>query len=272
MDFQLNVRQVYRYQEDGIDKYFVYIGDSDISNEIFAGEIGLPDDHRPHLVLETLTDMVLFLDEIKIIKANTISDPLYIKGERVIVPAFEFNSLINSICSILLNKYTLNITSKSTKNYDSTTKCLKDIVFPEKLIRLLMWNNKKSSIKFDKKKVLRDVYKYNVYFAYLGTNVGSEIDKLRPVLIWKTHTNTENKKESSYYVFPISTKIPSKNYYYNVPVVINGNKNIIKINDGKRISIKRIEKPLVDNITKKTVKISEETVEQIKIAIEKYFL
>ena len=36
----LNVRGVYRYTENEIEKYFVYIGDSDYSKIIVAGEIG----------------------------------------------------------------------------------------------------------------------------------------------------------------------------------------------------------------------------------------
>lgn len=269
---QLNVRQIYKYKENEQDRYFVYIGDSDISNEIYGGEIGLIDNNRPFSKIPQLRDMVLFLDELKVIKSNTIIDQLYIKGERAIVPAFEFSNLINSISINLLNKYSINIKSNSDNNYNADENNLKDIVFPEKLIRLLIWNNKKSDIKFNKENILNDVYLYNVYFAYLGTNIGSEIDKFRPVLIWKAHINKNNRNESSFFVFPISSKIPKKDYYYNIPITINGKKNIIKINDGKRISIKRIEKSLLDNETKKTVKIDKEKINEIKNAISRYFL
>ena len=272
MKFQLNVRQIYKYIENDSTKYFVYIGDSDISNEIYGGEIGEKDEQRPYSKIDYLSDLVLFLDELKKIKADSVIEPLYIKGNTTFVPAFEFNTLIHSVCTILLNKYSINVMTNSDKNYDSNTKCLTDIVFPEKLIRLLMWNNKKNYIKFNKKNIVKDIYKYNVYFAYLGTNVGSEIEKYRPVLIWKTHINKHNSKENSFFVFPISSKIPKKNFYFNVPIKINGKTNIVKINDGKRISINRIDKSLKDETTKMTVKITGEEILGIKKAIGKYFL
>lgn len=104
----------------------------------------------------------------------------------------------------------------------------------------------------------------------MGCNIGCEIEKLRPILIWKEHINTSNPNENSYYVFPISSKIPKKKYYYNIEININGQKNIIKINDGKRISIKRIIKPFKDS-SNKTYSISQETSNEIKNAIKMYF-
>ena len=44
-----------------------------------------------------------------------------------------------------------------------------------------------------------------------------------------------------------------------------------KINDGKRISTKRIIKPLRDNSTQKTIKMEEHKIQEIKEAINKYF-
>lgn len=105
----------------------------------------------------------------------------------------------------------------------------------------------------------------------MGCNLGCEIEKLRPVLIWKEHINTKNSDENSYFIFPISSKIPQKKYYYNIEINVNGKKNIIKVNDGKIISIKRIQKPLIDNNTKKTYFIEQQTISEIKDAIKKYF-
>ncbi len=264
------VRTIYKYQMDGTVKYFTYIGDSDNSNEILAGEVGCKDDTRSYLCLNGL-NMVLFQDKLLIIDPSTIIGELYIEGKKAEVPVYEFQSLINSLCSILLSQFSNNVIATSNKNFNSSNTLLKDISFPEKIIRMLLWDNKKKELKFDKKNIVKNIYRYNVYFAYMGCNVGCEIDKLRPALIWKQHTNEENPYDSSYYVFPISSKIPKKSYYYNVEVMINGEKNIIKINDGKRISVKRILKPLINNDTKLTFKIDENTISNVKKAIMKYF-
>lgn len=272
MSRNLNVRTIYKYSENSIAKYFVYIGDSDISNELYGGEISTPDENRPFIRLSCLDNLVLFVDKLIIIDSNSILCPLYIRRTLCRVAPFEFHSLVNNICNSLLDEYSMNIVSTNNSNFDSNNNKLFDVVFPEKLIRLLTWNEKKRKIKFDKKNIVQNIYKFNVYFAYLGTNVGSEIDKLRPVLIWKLHENKDNQYENSYFVFPISSKIPRKNYYYNVRVNINGNENIIKINDGKRINIKRILKPLIDDTTKKTYCIDEDTIKSVKDAIARYFV
>ncbi len=126
-------------------------------------------------------------------------------------------------------------------------------------------------IKLFKNQNLKNVFKNNLYWAYIGCNIGCEIEKLRPVLIWKEHINKNNPDDNSFFVFPISSKIPSKKYYYNIEIEVNGKTNIVKVNDGKRISIKRIVKPLIDDSTKKTYAISELTIKEIKDAIKMYF-
>ena len=263
------IKNIYKYN-DGTDKYCVYLGDSDNSHEIFVAEIADVDESRTYIKMKNGMNKVLFIDKLLFIDPANVISPLYIKGSIVTISAFEFHSLLNSLCTKVLTQYSANIINLSNQNYDSNSDTIVDTSFSEKILRLLIWNDKKRKLKFDNGHFVRNIYKYNVYFAYMGCNIGCEIEKLRPVLIWKEHINASNKNENSYYVFPISSKIPKKKYYYNVEVDINGQKNIIKINDGKRISIKRIVKPL--KISKnQTFKIDDNTKQEIKNAIKMYF-
>lgn len=266
----LNVRGVYRYTENEIEKYFVYIGDSDYSKIIVAGEIGEKNDERLYIELDNL-NMVLYIDKLFEIKSNVNITQLFIKGEHYYISAYKFQTLINSLTNMLLNKFERNILSTTNKNYDEDNSKIVDLTLPEKIIRLIIWNDKKREIKFDDRKLIERCYQFDVYFAYLGVNVGNEIEKLRPVVIWKQHINKTNPKDTSYYVFPISSKPSNKKYYYNVEIDINGDKNYVKINDGKRISSLRIIKPLKNKATKKTHKLAEEEIQRIKNAITKYF-
>lgn len=266
----LNVRGVYRYTENEIEKYFVYIGDSDYSKIIVAGEIGEKNDERLYIELDNL-NMVLYIDKLFEIKSNVNITQLFIKGEHYYISAYKFQTLINSLTNMLLNKFERNILSTTNKNYDEDNSKIVDLTLPEKIIRLIIWNDKKREIKFDDRKLIERCYQFDVYFAYLGVNVGNEIEKLRPVVIWKQHINKTNPKDTSYYVFPISSKPSNKKYYYNVEIDINGDKNYVKINDGKRISSLRIIKPLKNKTTKKTHKLAEEEIQRIKNAITKYF-
>ena len=266
----LKVRKIYKYMDNDVLKYFVYLGDSNNSNDILAGEVGAADDARFYQSLKNM-NMVLFIDHLLIVHPSTIIGELYIAGAVAEVEASLFQLLINNICISLLENYSKSMTLISNRNYDSANDILFDITFPEKMLRLLSWNEKKKELKFERINFLKNVFKYNIYFAYLGCNIGCEIEKLRPVLIWKEHINKENPSDNSYFVFPITSKIPKKRYYYNVELDINGEKNLVKINDGKRISTKRIIKPLRDNSTQKTIKIEEHKIQEIKEAINKYF-
>lgn len=263
------IRNIYKYN-DGSDKYCIYLGDSDNSNEIIVVEVGHIDETRKYISMKNQLKMVVFIDKILYIHPHDIISPLYLKGKIASITALEFCCLLKSLCMIILNDYSLNAIKLIESNYDSVHDKILDVSFSEKILRFLIWNDKKKILKFENKKILKNVFKNNVYWAYMGCNIGCEIEKLRPVLIWKEHVNTSNPNENSYYVFPISSKIPKKKYYYNIEININGQKNIIKINDGKRISIKRIVKPFKDS-SNKTYSISQETSNEIKNAIKTYF-
>lgn len=101
-------------------------------------------------------------------------------------------------------------------------------LFLEKILRFLIWTDKKEELKFTKRKNLKNVFKNNVYWAYMGCNIGCEIEKLRPVLVWKEHINPRNTDENSYFVFPISSKILKNKYYYNIEIDVNGQKIQLK--------------------------------------------
>lgn len=264
------IRNIYKYN-DGIDKYCIYLGDSDNSNQIIVAEVGVIDNARQYKIISCLTNMVMFIDKILYIHPNTVISPLFIKGKIVSITPLEFHDLLKELCKNILNIYEVDNLKLIDNNYDSVNDKIIDVSFSEKLLRFLIWTDKKEELKFSQKNNVKNIRKNNVYWAYMGCNLGCEIEKLRPVLIWKEHINLSNPDENSYFVFPISSKIPKKKYYYNIEIYVNGKKNIIKINDGKRISIKRIEKPLVDNTTKKTYFIDQQKIIEIKDAIKMYF-
>ena len=264
------IRNIYKYN-DGIDKYCIYLGDSDNSNQIIVAEVATIDTTRQYRPIACLTDMVMFIDKILYIHPNTVVSPLFIKGKIVSITPLEFHDLLKELCKNILNDYEADILKLIDGNYDFVNDKIIDVSFSEKLLRFLIWTEKKEELKFLHKNNVKNIRQNNVYWAYMGCNLGCEIEKLRPVLIWKEHINPRNTDENSYFVFPISSKIPKKKYYYNIEIYVNGKKNIIKINDGKRISIKRIEKPLVDNTTKKTYFIDQQKIIEIKDEIKMYF-
>lgn len=265
-------RNVYKYNNDkGENSFFVYIGESDASRIIYGGEINTPDSNRNYLPIDGLDNLVCFTDKLIAIDLDNVTGQLFIAGEQIIIPPADYNALIIAICRNMIDNYSASIINELNQNYDSTNNILNDITFPEKLIRLLNWNKEKKHLKFDRLNFVNVILKFNIYYAYYGTNIGSEMEKLRPVIIWKQHKCKEKVSDSSYFVFPISSKKKKKNYAFYVPIMINGKENYVRINDGKRISIRRIYKPLIDESTRKTAVLTQNEIDEIKKAILNYF-
>lgn len=209
------IRNIYKYN-DVIDKYCIYLGDSDNSNQIIVAEVGAIDSTRQYRPISCLTNMVMFIDKILFIHPNTTISPLFIKGKIASITPSEFYDLLKDLCKNILNVYETDILKLIDNNYDSVNDKIIDVKFSEKLLRFLIWTDKKEKLKFLQKNNVKNVIQNNVYWAYMGCNLGCEIEKLRPVLIWKEHINFTNTNENSYFVFPISSKIPKKKYYYNI--------------------------------------------------------
>lgn len=265
------VGRIYKYISNGVAKYFTYIGDSDVSSRIIAGEVGNVDTSRDYVQINNL-QMVLFVDNLIIVNVREVVSCLYFRGKPVDVDKNSFVALINKAIEKNVESYKSSLVSNYSSNYDSKKDSIIDLTLAEKIIRLLNWNEKKRELKFDVTvPQMPTCIKYGVYFAYLGTNVGSEINKLRPVVIWRQHQSQNNPLDSSYFVFPISSKIPNRKYFYNVHITINGADNVIHINDGRRISGLRILKPLIDQSTGKMVELGESVKNDVKDAIKKYF-
>lgn len=262
-------KNIYKYDDNGNIKLCVYVCDTDNANEIIIGCIEKIDElNNDFIKLDCLNNDVLYLDRYKVLKTDMIKGPYYNKGKKFAITSKEYYQLVSSIYQLLLVKYEKLVNCYNNRNF-ANDKFL-DIMQPEKLIKLLTWNIKKLELKFADTANNLNIVKYRIYFAYLGTNVGSEIEKLRPVIVWREHKNVSNKNNDVYYVFPISSKISKKLYSYNIPININGKKNIVKLNYGQMISRRRFLKPYVD-CNCQTITLSEDDKTRIKKSLKKYF-
>lgn len=95
----------------------------------------------------------------------------------------------------------------------------------------------------------------NIYWAEMGHNIGSELRKLRPVIIWK-HCG-----DLGYIVIPITSS--NKISKFRVPLTCLAGKYAV-LEHMKYISFKRIKSPLISNMNGKEVKVSIEETEKIK--------
>ena len=116
-----------------------------------------------------------------------------------------------------------------------------------------------------------DIYENGIYWASLGVNIGSELNKNRPVLIWKKRCSGNNEENFSYIVIPITSKEKNKRYYMNVPIDINGKTSYLRIEDMHRINIKRISRPILDS-SNAIIFIDNDKRKEIIDAIQKLYI
>lgn len=265
-------KNIYKYiKQNGEVGLCVYVCDTDNSNEIIIGCIEEIDNlNNDFIKMNNGLSKVLYLDRYLTLKLDSIIEPLFLRGASASITSEEFQKLTISIYKLLLLKFDNHVINCANKNYKDDM--LKDITLPERLIKLLTWTNKKVDLKFETCVDNLIIMEHCIYFAYLGTNIGSEINKLRPVVVWRKHENKNNiHKDDCYYVFPISSKPARKFYKHNVPLVIENQQDKIMINQGRILSRQRFVKPFIDTNTNQVMKLSKDELNSIKIAIKSYF-
>ena len=264
-------KNIYIYtKSDNTKGLCVYICDTDNSNEIVVGSIENIDTlNSNYIKLSNGIKKVLYLDKYISLKTSQIDTPLYYSGKLQSITSEEFLILTTSVYKLMILNFQMKIEKISNNNFNEGK--LIDITLPEKIIKLLTWNLKKSDLRFLHKQSNIVVMEHCIYFAYLGTNIGSEIEKLRPVLVWRKHINKQNQLDNSYYVFPITSKKQKKNYSTNIKIKLNGKVNYIKLNQGRVISEHRFFKIFEDSSTGKVARIIIPIKEEIKKSLSVYF-
>lgn len=262
---------VYSYTNE-YKKYFIYLGDCDNKNDFFAVEIGDEVEFKSCYKFTDKLKLVAYVDHIRVLNYNLIFHPLYIKGEVLKVQDFQLKHILSHLCANLLDDLKVSVLSIIEKNFDFNNNKFYKISFVENILKYIYWTLNKTEIKFNNTRLIQNVLKYGIYWAILGDNIGSENKKTRPVLVWKVHEDKENHQNSSYFVFPITSKLNGSIYDFNYIIDLNDSKNIIKLNDGRRISVKRIVKPFNDNKTKKLYRLTQTDIKTIKEKISRYFI
>lgn len=141
----------------------------------------------------------------------------------------------------------------------------------EHTINYLAWKKEKYLISTEEYRNKTTIYENGIYWANLGYNIGTELNKQRPVLVWKKRVNTTNSEYNSYIVIPITSQYKQSHYKTNVPIQLNQKDSLLRIEDMQRISIKRITRPLLDE-SKKIVFIDNAKREEIKEAIRDFYI
>lgn len=151
--------------------------------------------------------------------------------------------------------------NKINKQFNETKNILEN-VNDDLALEYAIWIKDKAKIKFENKYPNFAITSNYIYWCNLGINIGSEQNKIRPVLIVKT------KKESSVCtVLPLTSERINDTRWYHIDL-INQNSTVL-IEQLRNVSKLRIISPF--RIKGKLVKITLNDWNRINSAMQQYY-
>lgn len=259
---------VYNYTEEMELKICVYLCDSPHKHYICIIPM---DEINPNLDYIQIPGMekVAYPSLYKEIDKNLIASSLYIKGKPARMDYLNYIKTTDYVLKKEIEKLTKKY--EDFNHFRKTNSQDEKYILTEDYYKYISWFNKKTIIQHERCFTKNPhIAKRQICRVDFGQNIGSEINKLRPALIYKKMVSDSNPNTSSYLVFPISSKVKRK-YKSCFITNVNGKLCTIRINDLKRVSVKRIINPMLDE-KEKPVFIEEEIFENFKKQVELYFV
>ena len=238
----INYKQIYETIENKTKEWILII--YDISANHYVG-IPVYSKNSENTIYIKSIDKYVSPYLIKDYSRSNMTRPIYRKGKPLTITEKEYNELLIR-CKESLIEY-LNINIKN--NVDG--------------ISYLKWCRDKHII--NSKDIKPDKLKQNgIYWINMGYNVGSELRKLRPAILWRP---TGDKK--TWTMIPLTTKKRNDNYYfhYDLECLSEGS---AKLENMMNYSYKRIIAPYFSK--HKLAILTNNDYENIKKIIEKYYL
>lgn len=249
---------IYKYYQENETPLCIYLCNAQAKNKIYI--IPLSDIESMNSIKLTTLNKYANISELKEIHKNDLIDPLFLKSTSVKITADEFKQIRDEVIAYMLGSIE-TVAAISSEDLNTF----------EGIVQFIEWKHQKLLMNTQPYVGKTIVYENGIYWASLGVNIGSELNKNRPVLIWKNRTGDAREDAYSYIVIPISTQSKNKKYYMNVPITINGRECYIRIEDMRRINIRRISRPLLDD-SKKIIFIDKEKRDEVKKAIKRFYI
>lgn len=238
----INWKQIYEYGSNN-DKQWILIL-YNISQNHYVGIPVYNEKKQNSIYLKSINKYVV-LDEITDYSRSNIKKCIYIKGKAIAITNTEFNDIL------LKSKINfLNYVKDNTNNEPdgiSYNKWCKD--------KLKLINKDNADI--------ANLRVGAIYWIDLGYNIGSELRKLRPAILWRS---TSNKK--MWTVLPLTSKHKNDEYYFHYDL-LNEKLGTVRIENLINISSNRIREPYYLN--NKIATITKEDNDYILKVIKKYY-
>lgn len=238
----INHKQIYEINESGNNEWILIL--YDISANHYVG-VPVYSKEKDNTIYIKSIDKFVNINLIKDCNRSNIKRCIYKKGKPIKITNKEFNNLLNKCKNSLIEYLNININS----DIDGLT--------------YLKWCRDKNII--NNKNIKPENLKQNgIYWINMGYNVGSELRKLRPAILWRS---TKDKK--IWTMIPLTTKKRNDTYYfhYDLNCLREGT---AKIENIMNYSYKRIIAPYYSK--NKLAMLTMEDYNNIIKIIQKYYL
>ena len=263
---QLFHGNVYIYNEADIG---MYLCDTNLKDRVCFVPLDEDDGKSNTIKINTLRKVV-FLDDFEEIDRSAIKEPLKLHGANVQVPYTQYLLISEYVLTKLFHKTADTYNKLSHLRFNSIDK--ENYILTEDYYKYLSWFDFKTKLQFQiNLKKQPSIMVRGVYWAELGRNLGSELEKLRPVLVLRKNVSTSNPNLSSYTVIPFTSQDSANKYWSNYQIKVDGKNNYIKINDMQRISIKRIKGAFIKK-DGTPLFINEYQMHKVKSLIHRYYV
>lgn len=238
----INWKQIYEYDLNNNKQWILIL--YNISQNHYVGIPVYNEKEENSIYLKSINKYIV-LDEINDYNRSNIKGCIYIKGKPIKITNKEFDNIL------LKSKINfLNYVKDNTNNDPdgiSYNKWCKD-----KLKLINKSDNNIVNLKVGA-----------IYWIDLGYNIGSELRKLRPAILWRSSSN-----KKMWTVLPLTTKHKDDNYYFHYDL-LNEKLGTVRIENLINISSNRIREPYYLN--NKIATITKKDNDAILKIIKKYY-
>ena len=256
MDLKKN--HIYRYRRQSDTPLCIYLCDTQAKNTVLIMPLTeIPSSNTYKL---SVTRQYAALDDYCEIYRDRIISPLFLNSKPVSLPPADVEHIQKYIITDIMD----DIASIAKAN--SLTVSLFEMIY-----QFLLWKRIKLLLNVSPFQKKTTVYENGIYWVSMGVNVGSELNKNRPALIWKKRCAGTDESNYSYIIIPITSKGKNGKYYFNIPIDINGRPCYLRLEDMRRISIKRISRPITDD-RGNIIFIDNDKRQEILSALETFYL
>ena len=184
---------------------------------------------------------MIYMNTIKII----LNGLVYVKGNFLKVDNKDFFFILKLLKKSLIQKLNNQIDYKNIENIKYLKWCYDKLLLDNKTLNI------------------SDLKPISICWVDFGQNIGSELRKLRPAILWRSSSD-----KKMWTVIPLSTKCYSDKYYFHCDLNCLPH-STAKIESMSNFSYKRIREPFFYN--KKIAHLSKDDYNNILFSLKKYY-